>query len=477
MCGGLTLLAFALRAPTLVTKLFDPDEAAIGVQAMVVRAGGTLYTDIYDRKPPLPPLLYAASFSLTDSTDIRLIRVLVTLMLAAAGILVALECLRRWGPRHAWLAGVLLIAGAMALFPADAGAANYAHFALLPGTAAIIWARRGTLLMALAAGVAIGIAILSRQSWLLGVVPACVSIGLHGRWRNVPPFVAAAAATVATTGFYAPLGRFWEWNVTNSPGFVFAGTSLWSAVGSGLASLAGFAVFHPVVIVAIGVAAAAAVATIRRRSMPDDVDLWLWAASGIGAWMAGLRFFGHYWLQALPPLVLIAVPIVAGWASRARTAAIVGVALPAVTAWVLLFIPGSFHNRPDSDVLARYVRSHTTTEDRVFVWGSYPEVLVAADRLPAGGLVHTDFVVGRSGGRDDPAQTLSSAVPAAPDIMMRSLTGDPPQLILDTSTAPDLGYRNYPTSLLPDLERFIHDGYEQVDIVDGVTIWQRRAER
>ena len=45
---------------------------------MVVRAGGTLYTDIYDRKPPLPPLLYAASFAVTDSTDIRLIRVLVT---------------------------------------------------------------------------------------------------------------------------------------------------------------------------------------------------------------------------------------------------------------------------------------------------------------------------------------------------------------------------------------------------------------
>ncbi|MEY2414901.1 MAG: hypothetical protein QOH53_235, partial [Ilumatobacteraceae bacterium] len=281
---------------------------------------------------------------------------------------------------------------------------------------------------------------------------------------------------VATTGFYAPLGRFWEWNVTDSPGFVFAGTSIWSALGSGLASLAGFAVFHPVVTVAIGAAAAAGAAAIKRRAVPGDVDLWLWVASGVGAWLAGLRFFGHYWLQALPPIVLIAVPVVAGWVSRARIAAIVGVAVPAMTAWVLLFIPGSFHNRPDPDVLASYVRSHTTTADRVFVWGSYPEVLVAADRLPAGGLVHTDFVVGRSGGRNDPVKTLPSAVPGALDIMMRSLTGHRPQLILDTSTAPDLGYRNYPTSLLPDLERFIHDGYEQVDIVDGVTIWRRRTE-
>src|SRR4051794_13315791 len=90
-------LAIVLRAPTFVRRLYDPDEAAIGVQAMVVRAGGTLYRDIYDRKPPLPPLAYAASFSLTDSTDVRPMRLLVTVLLAACGVLVALECRRRHG--------------------------------------------------------------------------------------------------------------------------------------------------------------------------------------------------------------------------------------------------------------------------------------------------------------------------------------------------------------------------------------------
>ena len=57
--------------------------------------------------------------------------------------------------------------------------------------------------------------------------------------------------------------------------------------------------------------------------------------------------------------------------------------------------------------------------------------------------------------------------------MLDSLADVPPQLILDTSTAPQLGYTNYPISLVPDLDRFIRDGYEQVDVIDGVTVWQR----
>ena len=472
---GLGTLSFVLRAPTFVTRLFDADEAAIGVQAMVVRAGGTLYTDIYDRKPPLPPLLYAASFSVTDSTDLRAMRVLVALLLAGAGILVATDCLRRWDPRHAWWGGVLMIAGSMALFPADAGAANYAHFALLPGTAAIVWSRRGTLLSAVTAGVAIGVAILTRQSWLLGVAPMCISVGLHGRWRNVVPCVGAGALTVATTGFYAPLGRFWEWNVTNSPGFVFASTGVGSAFGRGLASIAGFAMFHPVLVAAAGIGAVAGVAAVRRRALPVDADLWLWVASGLAAWAAGLRFFGHYWLQVVPPLVLLAAPVVARWMGRARLLAVAGVAVPALAAWVLLFVPGSFHHRPDPTELAGFITSHSTVADRVFVWGSYPEVLLAAERLPAGALVHTDFAVGRSGGRDDPAETLASAIPGAVGIMLDSLTAHPPALILDTSTSSKLGYSRYPTSLVPALDRFIHDGYRQIAVVDGVTVWQRSA--
>ena len=100
---------------------------------MVVRAGGTLYTDIYDRKPPLPPLLYAASFSLTDSTDIRLMRVLVTIMLAAVRDPRRARVPASMGtsPRMVGRGAVDRRCDGLCSRPMR-GRANYAQFALLP---------------------------------------------------------------------------------------------------------------------------------------------------------------------------------------------------------------------------------------------------------------------------------------------------------------------------------------------------------
>jgi len=467
-----TALAIVLRLPTFTTRLFDADEAAIGVQGLVVRSGGTLYRDIFDRKPPLPPLAYAASFTLTDSTDIRPMRVLVTVLLVLGGVLVAHDARQRWRSNsHALWAGTLFVAGAMALFPADAGAANYAHFALLPGTAALLWSRRARWFWALAAGIALGLALLTRQSWLLALPAALYGAWHSGRWRHAALLVAGAAMTVSTVALYAPFGAYWEWNFTNSPGFVFAAAGVGTSLLRALGSVAGFVGFH--------VTAAACLWLLLRRRSPlraanrDDRDVWLWLLSGLAAVAAGFRFFGHYWLQVLPPLVVLATPVAAEFAGRARRLALAGVALPAVVAFALLFVPGSFHQRPDASALASYVRSHTTDEQRVFVWGSYPEVLLAADRLPAGALVHSDFVTGRSGGREDPAVTLELATPGALQLMLADLRAHPPALVLDTSTAADLGYQHYPLALFPDVEAFVRAGYELVTAIDGVTVWRQ----
>ncbi len=465
-------LSIVLRLPTIVTRLFDADEAAIGVQGLVVRSGGTLYRDIFDRKPPLPPLAYAASFSLTHSTDVRPMRVLVTILLALGGLLMAHEAKHRWGTNaHAAWAGTLFVTGAMALFPADAGAANFAHFALLPGAAALLWSRRPQWFWTLAAGVAFGLALLTRQSWLLALPAALFSSWRSARWRGTALFGIGTAVSVSTVALYAPFGAYWQWNFTNSPGFVLASAGIGISLLRALASSAAFIGFHLTMAGCLWIA-------LRTRNPlralgRDERDLWLWLLTGLAAVAAGFRFFGHYWLQVLPPLVVLTTPVVASLAARAQRRAVIGVAVPAVIAFALLFVPGSFHHRPNPSNLAAYVHNNTAADERIFIWGSFPEVLVEAERLPGGALVHTDFVTGRSGGREDPTVTLKLATPGALKTMLSDLTTDPPVLVLDTSTSSRLGYSNYPISLFPEVSAFVNDNYEHVTDIDGVAVWRR----
>ena len=57
--------------------------------------------------------------------------------------------------------------------------------------------------------------------------------------------------------------------------------------------------------------------------------------------------------------------------------------------------------------------------------------------------------------------------------MPADLRAQPPALVLDTSTADELGYQHYPLALFPDVEAFVRAGYELVTAIDGVTVWRQ----
>lgn len=124
--GLLALSCVILRAPALFSsRWFDPDEAAIALQGKVVAAGGQLYVDIADRKPPIPPLVYAAWFELTGSDDARGPRLLASLLLALAAVALTRELARTSGRAVGLWAGSLYVAGCFAFTPADGAAANF----------------------------------------------------------------------------------------------------------------------------------------------------------------------------------------------------------------------------------------------------------------------------------------------------------------------------------------------------------------
>ncbi len=458
--------AVIAHLPGYLHQLFDSDEAAIATAGMVVQRGGTLYRDAIDRKPPIPAFVYAGSFLSTASRDLRPLHVVAAVCLAASAIVLAYGARRVAGATAGWWAAGLLVAGAIAMQPTDAQSANFAHLALLPGCGALVAARSGSRRSAIAAGMLIGLATLTRQTWIVGVVPAAYAAWWYGSRRpaRVLLVLAGTAGTILAVALVVPFGAFWHWTFGGNGSVLALGESQNVGERGGLA---------------IDLFVLANVASLwlllRRGWRRDDFDLWLWLGTGFVAFVAGWRFFGHYWLQVLPPLCFLAGLGAAACRPATRRMLVVVVATPAIAAWLLALSPAGLN--PTVRAMADYATAHTHDGDRVTVWGNAPEVYWLSGRTPGGSMVNTDFVTGRTAGRANGPQRLRDATPGARNTFVRSLVAHPPMLFFDTSTDGLRGYRRYPVSLVPPVAKFLRQRYAAVASVHGVQVYRLRATR
>ena len=262
-------------------------------------------------------------------------------------------------------------------------------------------------------------------------------------------------ATVASVAFVVPFGPFWHWTFSGDSSVLALGESRNVALRGGLA----FELFLLGNVATLWLVA-------RRGWRREDIDLWLWLGTGLVAFVAGWRFFGHYWFQVLPPLCLLAGLGAAACRASVRRMLVVAVAAPAVAAWVLAFSPHPID--PTVRALASYAEKHTDAGDRVTVWGNAPEVYWLSGRAPGGALVNTDFVTGKTAGRTNGPQRLADATPGARDTFLDSLEQHPPELFFDTSTADLRQYGKYPVTLVPPVAQFLRRHYRPVATVRGV---------
>ena len=123
--------------------------------------------------------------------------------------------------------------------------------------------------------------------------------------------------------------------------------------------------------------------------------------------------------------------------------------------------------------LARYVRERTDPDDQILVWGNQPEVYWRADRLPAGGFTHSEFVTGWSGGRR-PRAASEATVPDRElyDEWIARLEADPPELILDTAAADLRGGKWFPIEDFDALADLVRQRYTRVAVIDGVPVYR-----
>src|SRR5207244_997738 len=119
--------------------------------------------------------------------------------------------------------------------------------------------------------------------------------------------------------------------------------------------------------------------------------------------------------------------------------------------------------------VAAAVDARTARDDHIFVWGQFPEVYWASDRLPATRFLTSGFLTGFGGGRSAQHVGPQYAVSGAWDDFKADLSLHPPALIVDASVG-----TSFSVDRFPEFADFMAAGYVRVEQVDGVVLYARR---
>ncbi|WP_171162425.1 glycosyltransferase family 39 protein [Streptomyces sp. I05A-00742] len=456
----LTALALATRLPSFLRPLWNPDEGFLATQARMLAHGAVLYRTVVDRKPPLLPWLYEACFRAFGDGSLLPVKSLAVVAQLVTAVLLASLARRRWGERAGCTAGVLYLLVSIGLEPEDAQAATFEVFAV-PWTAAAMWcADRGRWGRA---GLATAAALLTKQTG--GAVLAPVLLML---WTARPAARGGAVALglgttlpVAAVAWACGPARLLFWCVTGSGSYASiegsVGASAARAVANaGVLTTSCAGLLAPVCLLLLA----------RRRFAPPELWLWL-IASGVAV-TTGFHFFGHYYLQLIPPLTLLATAALRALPDAALPVA-GGLCALSCAAFLGAGLLGTPPELPHSLRIADAVRARTAPADPVLIWGMHPEQYWFADRPPAGRFLTAGLLTNYSGGRDASAVGEAYGVPGGWPVLRRELRTRPPALVVDDSRG-----KPYAVGRVPSLRAFLRGGYERVGSVEGAVLYARR---
>ena len=461
-------LTALLRLPAFAVDVFNSDETFLATQARVIREGGDLYREAADRKPPLVPYIYAATQAVTGTTDLWSVRVAAMLAAATTAVLLALEARRRYGRRAMWVAAVLATVALVSFAPQDGQAANFEIFMLPLTVAGVMLARRGR---AASSGVAIGFATLAKQTGAATLLPALFTVLKRRDRRGLVEIAVGFAVPIVVAAALLGPRQLVYWTVLGNGSYIGLKTASTLVVTMFVLMTLGWAACNAPILWTLPRSWS------RRRDLAadgeSDTDLWLWLLSGALSVAVGLRFFGHYYLQVIPPLVLLTAAALQR-ATRRATRATLALAL-----WLgVLFSAAGyfltpFGEEPPYERASRYVAEHTAPGDRVLVWGNVPEIYWASGVRPATRYIATQSLLAENHAGRVTAPDADELDPRVWRWFFRDLRRHPPKYIVDTSDTNIRGADRSPMSHYPRLARYVASHYRFERTIDGLDLYVR----
>jgi len=510
----IALSVFLLRLPSVFRPTWNMDEGTNACIADVILDGGMPFRDAIEHKPPVTYYAYAAGFALFGRNNMLAIHLLLCLLVAVIGGVVFAIARLAAGDRCGLLAAALFAVLSCSLFaPMDLMAAHTEWFLILFTCLGSyfflrVWAGANGWLL-LGSGCCYGLAMLSKQPAALDVLAAFGFLLFLSilRGRSWPRLVFRAGLLgigcvlpmLATVLYFYHREAledliFWVWTYNTKyyvptgdpsdrlkPVFVIARRlTIW---------------FFPVMILCVaGVYRFTRAFFGARRDCKEDYGLFfvMWTVLSVtGASLSG-RGFGHYFIQAIPGLALLAAAMLETLLSstprtlahRLRLVAIGAACMLALPMGARLYQSFSRSERPERELVS-YLKAISGEQERIFVWGFYPEIYVLADRMPVSRYVYCNFLTGlipwtNAGSGVDTSQHI---VPGSWDNLMEELHRRLPVCIVDTSPGGHRAYGKYPPSQFPRLDGFLGRFYRQDRVIrdehGGISfvVHRRAAER
>src|SRR5215475_13302565 len=477
-------LVVILRSPTLLPSMYVSDEGYYGTIANDILDGGAVYRTAVDTKPPGMYYIYAAVFQVAGRNNLLAVHILAIFVVAATALVVwkiGARVANEWA--GAW-AGIGYAVFVHAYRPNDTLGANSEIFAALPLALSVLGFLQGLKKPALGlmflSGALVGVATLIRQpsAVTLGALLACLAYDwLIPRGHSFGRVLTAGsglmigfiAVIAALASYYAVQGNLhdaylWAWAyavryVESETTFPFV--------------LERLVTVHLAVILLSGVlwyfGIRQVVETLRffcrRKAAPtDQVLLVFWLVLSYLAIFIGWRFPGQYHLAVLPPLSILAGQAFSRFVAKQRrsprphwlwirTGIIGAAALPAIG-----FLVGAFVVRKQTLnflPIVQQIVKETSPNDRIFVWGSSPQLYSFSDRRMATRFVSCSHLVGAYASRPREVRDRGKGIiPGAWAMFQADWDAHPPVLIIDTS-AVDRFWSNHPMTRYPVLRAYL----------------------
>jgi hypothetical protein len=460
----LLALLTVLHTAGFKVDVFNSDETFLATQAQVLNHGGRLYHDAVDRKPPLVPYIYAVTFRVFGTSGLWTVRLLAIVAAALTAWLVAIEARRRYGDRAAWIAGLLCALGSLLFVPQDGQAANFEIFMLPAMTAGFVLARRKH---TVSAGVAVAVATLAKQTAAATLLPVVFLVAKQRGRKGVRDALAGFIVPIAIVALIVGPGELLFWAVLGNGSYLEAKNASMFVVWRFLQKTGSYVGANMPLLLPLPFA---------WRSRRENADLWLWLMSAAISVAIGFRFFGHYYLQLLPPLVLLTTGVLVR-KHQALAIATVAFALMIATGFsIAAFWADQLDNEPAYAKTSSFLARHTNPQDHILVWGHLPEIYWASGRVPATRFITTGFLTGHWGGRPPQAVSPDLATPGAWKEFFRDFGAHPPEYILDTSNARIRGSQYYPLTHYPSLAGIVADNYRYVRSIDMIDVYRLHAD-